>query len=109
MPHTDAGLPFSGSSPLSRHTSYQGAEDAKARALPQLVVYLALLKSVYPDGMTDAEAAERMGVERTSINARRKPLHQAGLVESYGTRERVSSGNPNTVWRLALPATREAA
>jgi predicted ArsR family transcriptional regulator len=104
MPNTDAGLPFSGSSPLARHTSHQGADDAKARALPQVVVYLALLKQAYPDGYTDAEAAARMGVERTSINARRKPLEQAGLVESHGTRERASSGNPNVVWRLAAPA-----
>jgi predicted ArsR family transcriptional regulator len=104
VPTTESGLPFSGTSPLAAHTSHQGAEDAKERALPQVVVYLALLKQVYPDGLTDAEAAERMGLERTSINGRRKPLEQAGLVESHGTRERASSGNPNVVWRLALPA-----
>jgi hypothetical protein len=99
MSHTISGLPFSGNVPLSRHTSYQGAEDAKSRALPQTVRYLELLKARYPDGYTDAEAAVRLGLERTSINARRAPCVEAGLVEACGTRERDETGNRNTVWR----------
>ena len=104
MSHTLDGLPFSGSVPLSTHTSYLGAASASARALPQLVTYLALLWHAYPDGLTDAESAERMGVERSSINARRAPAVQAGLVEPYGTRQRAATETANCVWRLRLPA-----
>ena len=104
MSHTLDGLPFSGSCPLSTHTSYLGATSASARALPQLVTYLQLLWHAYPDGLTDAESAERMGVERSSINARRAPAVQAGLVEAYGARMRASTDTSNTVWRLRLPA-----
>lgn len=106
MPHTAAGLPFSGSTPISRHTSHQGAEDAKVRALPQSILYLRLLHDRYPDGLTDAEAADLLAIERSSINARRAPLVQAGLVETCGTRPRVESDLPNTIWRLRLPKGR---
>jgi len=107
MPTTDSGLPFSGATPLSLHNSAKGAEDAKVRALPQLVTYLTLLWHAYPDGYTDAESAERMGVERTSVNARRAPCVAAGLVEPYGSRTRPSTDTSNTVWRLRLPITRK--
>jgi hypothetical protein len=102
--NTESSLPFSGSSPLSRHTSFQGAEAATVRALPQTVRLLQLLHDAYPDGLTDAESAVRLGVERSSVNARRAPLVAAGLVEAYGTRERASSDLPNVIWRLRLPA-----
>lgn len=98
-------LPFQGATPLSRFTSHAGADDAKTRAPSQLVRYLQLLHARYPDGYTDAEAAVLMEVERSSVNARRAPLVQAGLVEAYGTRARVSSDLLNVVWRLKLPST----
>jgi hypothetical protein len=104
VPTTDAGLPFSGATQLSRFTSHAGAEGAKKRALPQVVRYLQLLHARYPDGLTDAEAADLMAIERSSINARRAPLVEAGLVETYGSRERVSTEIPNTIWRLRLPS-----
>lgn len=106
MPETFAGLPFSGAIDVSRHASYKGAEAAKDRALPQLVLYLALLHGRWPDGFTDAEAADRLGIERSSINARRAPLVRAGIVESFGSRP----GNyalDNVVWRFRVPAERE--
>jgi predicted ArsR family transcriptional regulator len=103
---TPAGLPFSGSSLIAAHASHQGAEDAKKRAPQQLVVYLKLLWLAYPDGLTDAEAAEQMQVERSTVNARRGQLVGMDLLETYGRRTRESSGNPNTVYRLKLPAGR---
>lgn len=103
MPHTDAGLPFSGSSQLSRHTSHQGAVDAEKRALPQAVRLLQLLHAAYPEGYTDAQAAAILEVERSSINARRAPLVAAGLVEPCGTRDG-KYDNPNTIWRLRVPS-----
>lgn len=99
MPHTDAGLPFSGTTPLSRHTSFQGAEDAQARALPQTVRYLAALRQ--HGGLTDAEAAKVLQLERSSINARRAPLVKAGIVVPDGTRPGPTGKVKNVVWRLA--------
>lgn len=98
MPYTDSDLPFSGSSPLSRFTSHQGAEDAKDRALPQTIRYLTLLKS-RPQGCTDAEAAALLNLERTSINARRGPLVKADLVYADGTRPGPTGKIQNTVWK----------
>jgi hypothetical protein len=106
MPWTEAGLPLQGATPISRHTSHQGALAANERAMPQTVRYLQLLHARYPDGYTDAEAAMILEVERSSINARRAPLVQAGLVEDCGTRARASSDLPNVIWRLRLPRAR---
>jgi hypothetical protein len=106
MSTTDTGLPFNGITPISRHTSHQGAEAAKERALPQIVKYLQLLHAKYPDGCTDHEAAMILEVERSTINARRGELLHADLVETYGRRERVSTATVNTVWRLRLPRAR---
>ena len=98
MPYTASLLPFSGSTIQSRHASHAGAEEAKDRALSQTVRYLELLKE--HGGLTDAEAARLMGVERSSVNARRAPLCKAGLVIAEGYRKG-PTGNKNTVWRLA--------
>jgi len=62
------------------------------------VKYLAVLK-IY-GGTTDREAADLMGIERTSINARRVPLVKAGVVVADGFREG-PMGVKNTIWRLA--------
>lgn len=99
MPHIAALLPFSGSTPLSRHCSHQGAEDAKDRALSQTIRYLALLKE--SGGLTDWEAHERLGIERTSITARRRPLVVAGIVVPSDETRPGPTGTKNTVWRLA--------
>lgn len=98
MPTTAAGLPFSGSTPISRHASHQGAEDAEVRALPQTIRLLALYKS-RPQGATDWEAAELLGLERSSVNARRSPLVKAGLVYADGTRPGPTGKIKNTVWK----------
>lgn len=99
MPWIDRALPFSGSTPLSQHTSRHGAEDAAPRALSQTVRYLAALKAY--GGLTDAEAAKLLNVERTSINARRAPLVKAGLVVPNGTRPWPTGKVQNVVWCLA--------
>jgi len=94
----EGALPFQGSTPQSAHASRSGAEDAAPRALSQTVRYLALLKA--HGGLTDAEAARLMGIERTSINARRGPLLDAGVVVAGGFRPG-ATGTKNTVWRIA--------
>jgi|SRR5579872_1605712 len=97
MPYTDTGLPFGGTSSQAAHASYEGARDAEDRALPQTVRYLALLKA-RPQGCTDREAAKLLGIDRTSINARRNPLEKAGLVYGDGFRPGVT-GRKNVVWK----------
>lgn len=91
-------LPFSGATPQSRHASYLGARDAQGRAPRQSERYLALLQE-HPDGLTDWEAAARLGVERTTINARRMELVKMGKVYSDGFRKNETSGIRNTVWK----------
>jgi hypothetical protein len=101
MPHLHEGqLPFSGSTQQSRHASRAGAEDAAPRALSQSIRYLSLLK-MRPQGCTDAEAADLLGLERSSINARRVPLVKAGLVVADGFRLGPTGKIKNTVWKAA--------
>lgn len=97
MSYTEAGLPFSGAVPQSRHTSRLGAEDAKGRSVPQVIRYLKALKDRPDRGLTDWEAAELLGVERSTINARRAELVEAGLVVPSGDRPG-PTGVRNTVW-----------
>lgn len=99
MPYTDHDLPFSGVTPISRFCSHQGAEDAKQRALPQTIRYLTALKD-HPEGLTDAESAALLNLERTSITGRRVPLVKAGLVVAAGTRMGPTGKVKNTVWKL---------
>ena len=105
MPHTDSGLPFSGAIDVSRHHSFKGAEAAKERALPQVLRYLELLMHQYPDGYTDVEAAELLGVERSTINARRGECTKAGLIQAHGARPGKYDCD-NVVWRFKVPAER---
>lgn len=97
MPYIEGALPFSGITSQSRHASHAGAENAAPRALSQTVRYLQTLKA-RPHGLTDAEAADLLGLQRSSINARRVPLVKAGLVVPDGFREG-TSGVKNTVWK----------
>jgi len=89
-------LPYvSGRSPEARQCSYLGAVDAQGRAARQRDAYVALLGERGP--LTDQEAADLMGVERSSINARRNELGE--LVTNAG-RKMGQRGSPNTLWRL---------
>ncbi len=97
VPYLDTGLPFNGSVPLTRHTSRQGAEDAADRAPSQTVRYIAALIDA-PDGLTDYEAAAKLGCRNTSICARRAPLRKAGLIYAEGTRKG-PDGVQNAIWR----------
>lgn len=97
MPYTDAQLPYSGSDPLTVHTSRQGAEDAKERAIEQTTRYIAALVDAV-DGLTDHEAARLLGIPNTSVCARRAPLRKAGLIYAEGTRKG-PTGIANAIWR----------
>jgi hypothetical protein len=98
MPHTDAGLPFNGSVPLTVHTSRQGAEDAKERAPSQLVRYIEALTDA-GEGLTDLEASKLLNIPLASVCARRAPLRKAGLIYAEGTRPG-PTGVGNAIWRF---------
>lgn len=100
MPYTEAGLPFSGAVAQSQHTSRAGADNATGRAVNQTIRYLAALKDRGDHGLTDLEAARVLGIERSSVNARRRPLVAAGLVVAGGFRDG-PTGVKNVAWRLA--------
>jgi len=83
MPLTDSGLPFSGSEPLSRHTSLSGAEAAEKRAPSQLLRLICLLLD-HPEGLTDHELQQRLEIPLASVCARRGQLVEQGLVKAGG-------------------------
>lgn len=105
---TQTGLDFSNPVPgayakrgpvQAQHASRRGAEDAANRCENQTARYLALLQD-YPDGLTDWQAKELLGIERTTVNARRAPLAKAGVVVANGLINDGHSRIPNTRWAL---------
>jgi hypothetical protein len=60
--------------------------------------YLDLLRSFPVDGLTDWEAARLMGIDRTSVTARRAVFVQTGQVYAAGSRIG-PSGTRNRVWK----------
>jgi len=76
-------LPFSGSVTLSRHCSHQGAVGASERVGRQCLALLTAYRERGP--LTDAAAAQMLGVERTTICARRNELKRRGLVQAVDT------------------------
>jgi hypothetical protein len=97
MPYTEQGLPFAGSNPQSRHASRLGAESAEPRALPQTIRLLQMLKD-HPWGLTDQESADLLGLQRSTINARRAELVKADLVYADGFKDG-KFGTRNVVWK----------
>lgn len=101
MPYLEQQLPWQGLTPQSRQASRSGAANAAPRALNQTVRYLQALKDRPQHGLTDAEAAVVLGVERTSINARRVPLVKAGLVYASSETRLGRTGVKNVVWKIS--------
>lgn len=100
MPYLEGSLPFSGETPQSRHASRAGAENAAPRALSQAIRYMQALKDRPAHGLTDAEAAVVLGIERSSVNARRAALVKAGLVYASSDTRPGPTGVSNTVWKI---------
>jgi hypothetical protein len=78
MPYTDQDLPWTGSTPRSRHASYRGAESAAPRAGSQSWRLLRLYRERGPQ--TDHEAAAALNLPLATICARRNSLVSKGLV-----------------------------
>jgi CRP-like cAMP-binding protein len=85
--------------PLSRHCSRLGAERAKPRVAAQCQRLLDHYAQ-YPAGLTDQEMATLLGVERSTVNARRSELVKAGLVSCCGSRVNDRTQVRNTAWTL---------
>ena len=81
----------------SSATSREGAEQAAEAAQRQCQRLLALYRE-HPEGLTDAEAATALGLERTTTIPRRHALMRAGLVVEKSSRVNERSGVRNTVY-----------
>ena len=100
MPWTDADLPFASSaSPLAGQASFDGATAASGRAANQTIRLLELYAKWGP--LNDRQAARLLEVERSTINARRVPLCQRGIVVAVDTMKNEDTGVLNTRWGLA--------
>jgi hypothetical protein len=97
MPYTESQLPFSGDSPQSRRASRQGAVSAAGRAPSQVARVLQALKD-RPWGLTDQELADLLGIQRSTINARRSELVKGNLVYAAGFKDG-KFGTRNVVWK----------
>lgn len=100
MPHIGdtPSLPFSGSTPIARHTSYQGAKTAHPRAGSQALRVLLLIKA--HTLLTDHELADLSGLPLATVNARRNFLCKKGLIVACGSKVG-PFGVSNCLWRLA--------
>ena len=85
--------------PVSRHCSSMGALDASERVGRQCLALLTIYRQRGP--LTDAEAADAMRVDRTTVNARRNELVSRGLVARVGTKKNALTHISNTTWGLA--------
>lgn len=87
--------------PIARHCSSMGALDAAERSGRQALALLALYRAQGPK--TDAEAADALGIERTSVNARRAGLIRLRLVDAApkGIRKNAATGISNSLWGVA--------
>lgn len=100
MPWVSGELPFAESaSPLAQSASFAGAANAQARSSNQTLRYLELLAKRGPT--SDADAAVLLGLMRSTINARRGPLCQRGIVIAVDRTQNVETGVVNTRWGLS--------
>ncbi len=100
MPWTETDLPFAESpSPLAGQTSYNGAQAATGRAENQTIRLLELYAKRGPTH--DWDAAKWLGIERSTVNARRVPLCKRGIVVAVDTVKNADTGIRNVRWGLA--------
>lgn len=83
-------LPFSGSTPISRHHSAEAAQRASVARGKRTMEYLDLLAKVGEEGVIDHDAARMLGLPLSSINSIRNgcgglvvPASDAGI-SPYG-------------------------
>jgi hypothetical protein len=97
QPILDFALPLA---PFRRdsETSKAGARSADPKVAGQCLDLLTL----YRQGpLTDQDAADALGIYRTSVIPRRRTLMQRGLVKAHGVTTNRKTGVVNTTWGLA--------
>jgi hypothetical protein len=82
---------------LAKHASWTGAVSASERVGRQALALLTLYRQVGP--LTDRAAAEQLGLERSSICARRNELIRRGLVQAIDL-VKTDRRTRNTRWGL---------
>ena len=97
MPYTQAGLPFSGRTPMSRQNSYRAAVAVGATRGEKKQRVLAYLKSV--PAATDQGIAEGTDLPLSSICSLRNHLVSEELVCQVG-RVMGAYGHPVTLWAV---------
>jgi len=90
-------LPFHGVTTISARCSREGAVAASERVARQCLRLLTAYAQRGP--MNDREMAAFLGLERTTVNARRNELVKRALVMPYGKRK-AETGINNTQWGL---------
>lgn len=91
------GLPFSGSTPLSRHASHSGSMAAGKTRGPQTQRYLDWLTN-RGEG-TDAQAEAELKMPRYSVCSIRNALLKREMVEAVRV-DVTNWGTRHTVWRV---------
>ena len=100
MPWTEADLPFASSpSPLAGQASFAGATAAAGRSETQTMRLLELYAKRGPTN--DWDAAKVLGIERSTVNARRVPLCRRGIVVAVDKVKNNETGITNVRWGLA--------
>lgn len=79
-------------------TSWDAAADASRKADTHRARALAIHRA-HPDGLTDFELADLMGLQQTSAGKRRGELRDQGYVVNSGVKRPAPSGSLAIVWR----------
>ena len=99
---TDLLLPFSGTTPISRHCSWTGAVKAAPRAGSQCWRLMGMYRDLGP--RTDHEAADALDLPLATICARRGWLVKNRWVQAVGTKPG-PFGTANTTWGMSSDAS----
>ena len=87
---------------VARHTdpatSWDAAFDASLKADKHRARVLAMHRA-HPDGLTDFELGELLGLQQTSAGKRRGELRDRGYIENSGLKRPAPSGSMAIVWR----------
>ena len=79
-------------------TSWDAAFDASLKADKHRARVLAMHRA-HPDGLTDFELGELLGLQQTSAGKRRGELRDRGYIENSGLKRPAPSGSMAIVWR----------
>jgi len=96
----DVSLPVSGHTPAARHASSTGAQAGQRTHGRKSLAYLRALAVAEGDGLNDFDAAQVLGIYRTSVNSVRAALMRAGLVEETGAFDLTEFGTRRQRYRL---------